>query len=230
METTGEILNDKIKNLDSYLDGVVDGIKNKISKKNQKIMFLKKIGIKNTIKILKLRTKNIHSSYKIIGLQQELSNVQQEKIIVDKIDFKLEDIEAMKMIIEQLEDKEKKIITASNNIKKLNEKIVQLTRIIYDRNQQIINIQNKKITIAKDYKDSLATIDELNAKLKNTTDRCNKAERDKFELEGIKRIQYDTINNLKSQIEKQNSKVKVLKDNFKLLVNEFNEIIKRINQ
>ena len=53
---------------------------------------------------------------------------------------------------------------------------------------------------------------------------------DKFELEGIKRIQYDTINNLKSQIEKQNDKVKVLKDNFKLLVNEFNEIIKRINQ
>lgn len=230
METTGEILNDKIKNLDSYLGDVVDGIKNKMSKKNQKIMFLKKIGIKNTIKILKLRAKNIHSSYKIIGLQQELSNVQQEKIIVDKIDFKLEDIEAMKMIIEQLEDKEKKIITASNNIKKLNEKIVQLNGIIYDKNQQIINMQNKKITIAKDYKDSLAAIDELNAKLKNTTDRCNKTERDKFELEGIKRMQYETINNLKNQIERQNSKVKVLKDNFKLLVNEFNEIIKRINQ
>lgn len=230
METTGEILNDKIKNLDSYLGDVVDGIKNKMSKKNQKIMFLKKIGIKNTIKILKLRAKNIHSSYKIIGLQQELSNVQQEKIIVDKIDFKLEDIEAMKMIIEQLEDKEKKIITASNNIKKLNEKIVQLNGIIYDKNQQIINMQNKKITIAKDYKNSLAAIDELNAKLKNTTDRCNKTERDKFELEGIKRMQYETINNLKNQIERQNSKVKVLKDNFKLLVNEFNEIIKRINQ
>lgn len=230
METTNEILNDKIKNLNSYLDNVVDGIKNKISKKNKKIMFLKKTEIKNTIKILKLRTKNIHSSYKIIGLQQELSNVQQEKIIVDKIDFKLEDIEAMKMIIEQLEDKEKKIITASNNIKKLNEKIVQLNGIIYDKNQQIINIQNKKIIIAKDYKDSLATIDELNAKLKNTTDRCSKAEREKFELEGIRKIQYDKIDNLKNQIEKQNSKVKVLKDNFKLLVNEFNEIIKRINQ
>ena len=228
MEIVNEILKEKIQYLDEILNKVQFKIK-KITDKNQdNILIFRRNNIKKSINILKVIKNNLYLREKIIQLNFELKNKEQEKVYVDKVDLKLEDLEGIKLFINQLEEKEKKINKFNEENKNYKNKIVELKLILFVKNKNLLKFECKKLNTITRLNSIKNLIHKNDSEIISLKEKVEKLDNDNFELEGVKRIQYETIRKLKDDIANQNTNINSLKENFKLLVDEFNLIMKRI--
>lgn len=228
MEIVNEILKEKIQYLDEILNKVQFKIKEITDENQDNILIFRRNNIKKSINILKVIKNNLCLREKIIQLNFELKNKEQEKVYVDKVDLKLEDLEGIKLFINQLEEKEKKINKFNEENKNYRNKIVELKLILFVKNKNLLKFECKKLNTITRLNSIKNLIHKNDSEIISLKEKVEKLDNDNFELEGVKRIQYETIRKLKDDIANQNTNINSLKENFKLLVDEFNLIMKRI--
>lgn len=208
---------------ENILDRVIKETKKRLSieilKRDKKIYKLKMKNLRNYVSFLKKKKFNLSLNRKIIYKSRN------NPVDYSNVDLKLEDLNAFRMVLSQIEVKEKKIIDLKKNGELLSKKNNELSNA-YEQNKDTIskltNSNNKLISDVENLKKHLhKTKEELSNKLQDNED----LEKAVFELEGIKKIQYETIYSLKNDIKKQKDELIDLKIEFKGIVDEFNKIL-----
>lgn len=197
-------------------------IKNRLSKKNYKIFKLKIKNIKKDVKLLLCKKNVIKLNSKIIFKFKEIESNYYN------IDIKLEDLEAMKLIISQIEVKEKKILNLEKNNREISKENKRLLDLTDNSELKIKNITRDNNKLLSDINNLEKILKEKENKISQQIDNAQELEKKIFELEGIKKIQYETIYSLKDDIKKQKDNILDIKLDFKNLVDEFNKILEMI--
>lgn len=223
------LIDNKVKYLDEYLDNIYLNVKNKLEKNFNECLSGMVYKYKQVIKFLKQRKKIYFIAKKNINLQCKISNLIQEIRSKDSIKLKLEDIEAFKIIIEQIEIKERENIKLKQDIDNLN---ISLSNAKTELNVNTCNykdLENKFEELQYKNKHSIEIISDLKNDLSIEKNKTLELERNIFELEGVKKMQYEKIFALRDDINKKIQQINSLKDDFKILLQEFNKIMTQIN-
>lgn len=236
MDNLNILINEKSKYLEQILDTNYCNIEKFIINNNKLIIKLIKKNIKSFIFYIKIKKKNnllikyyinnISNQNKFVHKKEHNNNANTNK---NNIYLKLEDIEAIKIFIQQLEEKENIIVTLKKKINKLQAEMFNLNNTINKQNIFILELEKNKSNINNTNNDLMDNLQQKNCDLENKKEQIENLEQKIFELEGVKKIQYETIHNLKENNKKQFNKINVLKENFKTLVDDFNLIVKKIS-
>ena len=216
-------LSSLVEEKEIFLNGIINETKKnielKLSKKNKKINLLKLKSLKKTyFLILKERT-NLRLNRKII------KNIKQSINDYSKFNVKLEDLDAIKLIISQVETKEKKIMSLENKNKEISQENIEFSNTIEKNEQVILELNSLNNKLNENIDNLRKTVISKEEEINKQTDNNKALEKTIFELEGIKKIQYETIYNLKTDIKKRDEELTCLKNESRELVNEFNKIL-----
>lgn len=245
MDNLNILINEKNKYLEQILDTNYCNIEKFIINNNNFIFKLIKKTIKSFIFYVRIKNKNnilLKKYINTISKQNKFVNTKINTNIINKnnnvpidqnnnknIYLKLEDINAIKIFVQQLEEKENIIIKLTKKINKLQTNIFHLGNTINKQNIFIVELEKNKANIDNTNNDLIDKLQQKNYDLENKKEQIENLEQKVFELEGVKKIQYETIHTLKENNKKQFNKINVLKENFKALVDDFNLIVKKIN-
>ena len=219
-------LNSLIKEKEALLDNVIIDTKKdielKLLRKNKKINFLRLKNLRKTLFLILREKTNLRLNEKI------LKKIKQSFSDYSKFDMKLEDLDAMKLIISQVEVKERKIINLEKENKSINEKNAELNEYLEQHKKTISELSDFNSKLSNDVNTLKETVNKKEEELSNQVNSNKNLEKTIFELEGIKKIQYETIYNLKNEIKKRNNELTDIKNESKSLVDEFNKILEII--
>lgn len=216
-------LNSLIKEKENLLNNIIDETKReveqKLKNKNKKINFLKLKNLRKMFYLFIKEKTNLKLNRNIV------KNIKQIANDYSKFNVKLEDLDGIKLIISQVEAKEKKIILLekeNENIKQENSRFNE----IFEKNQQtILELNNFNTKLNNDINNLKKIIIDKEEELNKQINNNKNLDKTIFELEGIKKIQYETIYNLKNKIKKYDDELMNVKNQAKGLVDEFNKIL-----
>ena len=216
------LLNEKENIFNRTIQNIKIKIKKELTQKNYKIFKLKNKNLKQSIKLLLSKKNTIKLNSRIILKIKEIESNY------FNFDIKLEDLEAMKVIISQIEIKEKKILNLEKNNREITKENERLTDLTKNSEATIKNITRDNNKLLSDINNLEKILKEKENKISQQINNTQDLEKKIFELEGIKKIQYETIYSLKDDIKKQKNDILDIKLDFKNLVDEFNKILEMI--
>ncbi|MDR0571375.1 MAG: hypothetical protein LBG48_00825 [Rickettsiales bacterium] len=244
-----DLLGKEQKEIENYLGELFDGVLKRIETKNDEIQdltkqleekintprskvpplyfgryFVKYIkNLKQTVDILQFFLKQ-----KIIAKNESQSLVKDDqleafKVVINELEYKKDKIKEQAATIEQLQRERDNLSVISDNTQKQNEILqtqnAQSTELLNEKNTEIniLREQNKNFELLKvKYSDMENTVFQL---------RINDEEKNKNIL-----TQANTIENLKQEIKEKNLRIIEIRNIFVEIFDEFNDILQRINQ
>lgn len=216
-------LNSLIEEKENLLNKIIGktkrGIERKFKKKNKKINFLKTKSLRKDLFLFLKEKVNLKLNKNII------KNIKQAANDYSKFNVKLEDLDGIKLIISQVEAKEKKIISLENENNDIKQKNAEFGEIFEKNQQTILELNSFNSKLNDDINNLRKIVADKEEELAKQINSNKNLDKTIFELEGIKKIQYETIYNLKSEIRKRDNELVNIKDESKNLVDEFNKIL-----
>ncbi len=218
-------LRDKEVLISDALYSFSSSLNNRLISKKKDVFSLYKKLLKLYVYSIKNAKHNYDVIYKLI--HNRPNNEENNKY--RGFDLNLNDLESMKLLILQIEKKEKTIQDLKGRTNELLSEKEDLVVKLQDKDQAYKQLETEYNQHFSRVEDLQRALNQKNSDIQNLKNKADKLEKDIFELEGIKKIQYETIDNLKAEKKQQFIAISKIKDEFKLIIQEYTDIINELN-